>query len=306
MNSPHLIVGTGLDGIENTRRDDQFELWSTLAQHGFYAEPVSFLWPRDGYVFFNERYTRETEHGRCGEGGCFLEGKDFLLASDTIRLPHKPFHKADPDELREYLEKLYGGRVIIFPSEHTEEGNHIDFCSLLLPTSNTLIIDAIPRGRVMSRFESMLADAQLTLRVFNSDNCGVYHPLNALALSKEDHDIVFFDGKTEGLAAVLESCGAEPVPVALKNDSPHGKIHCATNTMQGSNPHGENTLGLMFEDGYALAFLFYAALRKGNGRIPARNPDEIVVMLDTKSRVEVLVKEELAGRRLGEYHARHT
>jgi hypothetical protein len=229
-------------------------------------------WPRDGYVHHGGNYYRTADYGKISEGGCVLDGGDYMIVSDcayknpsTWRENEFGNRRMDEDirtvrsVVKQQWERLYGTRV------HVVHGNtnkarplhtlgHIDFFSLLLPHSRKLIVDEY-YGRdalLDGSFEASAAAEGLELVPFNGgEYWRGYHPLNALVLPIGGTDVVFYEDRNDRLQRFISDLGAIPIPVptvGVRNRL-SGGIRCVTNTKSKVAPVDSNYL-LEREIGY--------------------------------------------------------
>ncbi len=257
-----VVVGSGV--FTTSPLPGQDILATAITDRGFTVEKVFKEHPRDIYVHNKGKHFRKKEHGKHAEGGMVLEGIDYLLISENAFVESDDFSledakagRIDREAYRKWTkqktEALYGTRVhVIRSKEFMPQGTegHLDYPLLLLPHSGILLIDDGKANKTIE--EETLQEAVRTedLEVIHHFDPS-YHfcgkPLNALVLSDEGRDVVFYDRNARRLGQILERHGVEAIPI---NFPPFSQayalplIHCSVNTY---SKNGDVTIDFLLE-----------------------------------------------------------
>ncbi len=249
-----ILVGTGFD----PERGGQKNITSALKSRGYFVKEVKHDWPRNEYVYFDEKYffERNSEFesflrgNAFGNGGMVQTGEDFLMISDVV-LKYKTFEgEIDVEKLEkdgEYYEeskklvaekgeKEYGARVHIAPTWGAN--GDIDMYTLLLPKSKILIYDTdFGQESNKNKDYNKIAEKEgLKYMELAGEKSGVWYPLNSLVLTKGDNDLVVLDKNSDSLIKLLDKEGIPFIPVDFPQRTyPAGKINCQTNIFKKSD-----------------------------------------------------------------------
>lgn len=129
-------------------------LANALSRYGIQTVDVNCLWPRDHFVFHNNKFHTKKQVGYFAEGGALIFGDDFAIAPITLPLAVK----LSEDETRKKLCNLYDvSRVHFIPvrSGFGHRIDHIDLSVLLLQSLGKLFVDASLYEKARTRFDKI-------------------------------------------------------------------------------------------------------------------------------------------------------
>jgi hypothetical protein len=215
----------------------------TIEELGFDVERTSVAWPRDHYVFQDDKYLVKKDIGPCGEGGFFQLGKDIVLVSERLFGHFSPI-----DEKKIYREvKKHNSnkRVYIVPTGYDPQDvsmihgpnwiDHIDLTCLLIPTKKLLVVDEsfYEEEYHKREFEQIAKKEDLQLEFYNpkSEASFDYYPLNCLILPNDGEEIIIANQKVGSFVKLLKKYELKVVEVKM-TETPKmcgGSIRCCTN-----------------------------------------------------------------------------
>jgi len=241
-------VVVGVYNADTSAGRQHLGLAEALAKEGFKVEIAPCQYPRDRYLFHQDRYCTKKDHLGISEGGMFLAGEDYLLVSK--KLPY--FGWKELKLSREEREAAFRQIETFFPNTRIYpvssgvpgesigpiSAGHIDPGVMLLPRSKILIVDrcvyvGIPHYQ--EEFEEMAEAEGLEVKFYSNpdveEDSYENFPLNCLVLPKGDSEIIFANSKTPSFVRLLRNLDLEVRTVPFHHSTTWGgSIHCATNT----------------------------------------------------------------------------
>jgi hypothetical protein len=240
-----VSVGVGIGG--------QKEIMSAIQKEGFKVDCSYEQWPRDTWVYFNDKYVLRGDIGVegnvFGDGGNVLQGEDFLLVSDNAfmfqNIRNKVKDKFGEINSKNYElakeiisedgEKIFGAKVHVTPTGyyHGKTGQlHNDMVSLLLPKSKILLFDNFygGNGNKFGHYNEIAKKENLEFINYDGGQDGVWYPLNSCVLPWPKNEAVVVDSKASSLIKILKDMEIKIIPVDMPQHTyPAGKINCQTN-----------------------------------------------------------------------------
>ena len=234
-----IIVGRGSSVNQN-------EISRTLSKKGYFVKKVAEDWPRDVYVFHNNKIISNdwnVPYNFLGDGGNIQVSDDFVLISDTALIDqnlNEEFKgKGDLKNLiLQKAEKEFESKVYLSPTDFESKNSaspHIDLYTLLLPNSKILMFDNKFGKDANKNFEynKIAEENEFKFFEYDSGKDDVWYGLNSLVLKKGEKDIVVLESQSKNLIKLLNQNNVETIPIEmLQSLYPAGRIHCQTNTFK--------------------------------------------------------------------------
>lgn len=263
-----VVVGVGREDDEG--HEERENLAKTIEELGYTVERVEEYWPRDHWVFWKGKYFTKKEVGRCGEGGYFNLGHDFVIVSEKL-LEGK--YKAAREDVYAEVKKYYvQGRAYVAPVGYKprfmsqifryDELSHIDLTCLLIPSRDLLFVDQSFYDKNKRRYKNArkifkeIADVEgLSLKFYKSDSDESYRyfPLNCLVIPySQKNELVVINRRTRPFVDLLKEYRIDMAEVDMV-DTPKldGSIRCCTNVKDGTKSLDD----LLYHDAYNSFFV---------------------------------------------------
>ena len=240
-----ISVGVGIGG--------QAQIMNALRKENFSVDQSYEQWPRDTWVYFNDKYFLRGEMGVegnvFGDGGNVLQGEDYLLVSDNAfffqDIKDKVNEKFGEVNIKNYEKakeiisdegkKTFNSRVHVTPSGyfHGKTGQfHNDMTTLLLPKSKILLFDTFygGNGNICGHYNRIAEEEGLEFIEYDGGKEWVWYPLNSCVLPWPRNEAVLLDSKSKSLIKILKDQGVKTITVEMpQHNYPAGKINCQTN-----------------------------------------------------------------------------
>ena len=241
-----ILVGTGFD-FSFGGRD---KISSALKNRGYFVKEVDVPWPRNDYVFMDEKYFSD-DSGNCvfGNGGMVQKGKDFALVSDAAFYYNEFSDKLNIQNLksdRDYYcasksfiveegTKKYNKKVHVAPTGSffgTLNNGDIDLYTLVLPESKIIFYDNYfgKDSNKYNDYNKIAEEEGFKFICYDGSKENVWYPLNSLVLPRSQSDLVVLDKSAVSLMNILNKNNVDFISVDMpQREYVAGKINCQTN-----------------------------------------------------------------------------
>lgn len=199
-----------------------------LKDNGLNVKKVDCYWPRDRYVWFKDTYVYNYDY--FDEGGCFVFGQNYLLASADMG------DEEDVEKARQALESMFGAKAYMVKSYRDREGPrlHLDLTVSIIESRKLLLVDYRHYRQQKRMFEKIAYEQGQKLVVVNSRDEARLWPMNMLVLDDRKKATVVANSECKKLMKVLNKYDLELITSDFLNvPEDNGSIRCVTNTVEG-------------------------------------------------------------------------
>jgi hypothetical protein len=225
------------DESEREMLEERVSLIAKLESHKVPFLAVDSIWPRDDFVFFNNKLLSRKIYGHYADGGYVRSYPQFTVACAGVSEDENSGKTDSTDDRLRKLRKLYGKNIQIIPDPNytlnDELRPHSDMVIFPIPDKRLVYVDAIYYKENNDAIDNFSKRFNLGVRtVFN--NYGVPSwPCNTLSIKDENRTINITNIVGNGdFIHQLEELGNKVISLPfMANCKRGGSVNCATNTI---------------------------------------------------------------------------
>lgn len=231
----YVLVGLPSDIEGDEMYAERQSVADAIAKKGFNVMEVDCHWPRDKFVWHNNTYVHS--HPYYDEGGCFVLGKTYFVASaDTKFHWSKCISNANKGTIEKTLKNIYKSSCYMVPSFKKRGGDpeiHLDLTISIIESRNLMLVDERHYRQQKRIFEKIAYERSQNVVPVMVGREGSLWPMNILVLD--------YNGKTTAIANensknVLKALNKYDIDIAAVpiRELPKlgGSIRCITNTVE--------------------------------------------------------------------------
>jgi len=224
----HVLVGVPSDiksyEVEYKERNS---VALRLQEKGFRVHKVDCHWPRDKYIWFRDVYVYN--YNEYSEGGCFVFGKNYFIASAEI----DPYATAQQKTKR--LEELFKAPFYLVPSMEWYGYRlvHIDMTISIIESRKLLLVDERHYNQQKRLFEKLAYEQEQNLVKVGTRSEARLWPLNILVIEEKDRTTVVANSEAKRTLKILNKYDLDIITVKfVETPRRRGSIRCITNTIE--------------------------------------------------------------------------
>ena len=225
------------------------ELMRLLSDFGIPYKPVSVSWPRNSYVFHDNRIYTRKEHSYYADGGMILAYPNFTLASSDVSLFPRQKDPHSLGEVMNKLERLYGENVAVLPSprhvsaKYADHIGDIDLVLLPIPERGVLFVDESYDHGAQRSVDEVCERFNLKKQLVSQDGFRPCWPCNSFIFKTENISMIANSASGSDFLNRIRDLGIELITLPFSgNNYYNGSIRCATNSLPKNYPRNIESL----------------------------------------------------------------
>lgn len=232
----YVIVGVPPELEGDEMYEERQDVADAIAKRGFNVMEVDCYWPRDKYVWFKGTYVHS--HPYYAEGGCFVFGKDYFVAS-ADKEAHRDYRIRRIKSLgtiEKRLKNLHETDFYMVPSlkrRGRDPEIHLDLTISIIESRGIMLVDSRHYRQQKRIFEKIAYErSQKVISVNCGDDAGLW-PMNILILDYKGKTTAVANSNCKKLLKVLNKYDIDLITVPIRRlPKQGGSIRCVTNTLE--------------------------------------------------------------------------